>query len=153
MNKRNVAVRGIALAAAASALLLNGTAGAAQQYPSTSVPGEPGIRVDWSGQFVNIQRVQDITLQLCDASPADKNKGSLVLEAWVTQGLGHRIEVSPTTFQVPQSDAKCKAWTKVFLTYFEDGERIAYIRAKIYGSENPSNAGFSKWVRNPFVNP
>lgn len=153
MNKRNVAVRGIALAAAVSALLLTGTAGAAQQYPSTSVPGDSGTRLAWSGEFVSPQRVEDITLQLCDASPADKNKGSVVLQAWVTQSGGYQIRSSPTVFQVPQGDAKCKAWSKAWVTYFGDGERVAYIRAKIFGSENPSNAGYSTWVRNPFVNP
>lgn len=153
MNKRNVAVRGIALAAAASALLLSGTAGAAEQYPSTSVPGSPGMRMSWSGEFVSAQRVEDITLQLCDASPGDKDKASVVLQTWVTQGAGHEIRYSPTVFQVPQGDAKCKAWSKAWVTYFGDGERVAYIRAKFFGSENPSNAGYSKWVRNPFVNP
>jgi hypothetical protein len=153
VNKRNVAVRGVALAAAASAVLLTPTAGAAQQYPSSQVPGDSGMRIDWSGRYVSTQRVEDITLQLCDASPADKNQASLRLEAWVTNGGTYEIKVSPSLFQVPQSDAKCKEWRKVFLTYLEDGDRIAYIRAKIYGSSNPSNAGFSKWVRNPYVNP
>lgn len=156
MNKKNAVVRGTALVAAAvaaSTALLTGSAAAATQYPSSSVPGNPGLRIDWSGLFVSTQRVEDITLQLCDASPADKNKATLVLESYVTLNGAAKIKVSPTVFQVPQSDAKCKEWRNVFLTYFQNGERIAYIRARIYGSENPSNAGFSKWVRNPYVNP
>lgn len=64
----------------ASTTALSGSASAATQFPSGN--GD-GIRVDWSGQWVDTHRLEDITLQLCDATPADKNQATAVLQAYV----------------------------------------------------------------------
>ncbi|MFH8218366.1 hypothetical protein ACH4C2_04125 [Streptomyces sp. NPDC018057] len=140
----------LAAALAAATTGLTGPAAAAEQFPSGN---SEGVRVDWSGQWVNVQRLDDITLQLCDANPADKNKATARLQGYVFAGGAARIRVAPTVFQVPIGDKKCYAWRHVFLTYFQDGERLDYARVAFGGSEDPSSMSATRWVRNPFVAP
>ncbi|AOP48067.1 hypothetical protein SL103_19160 [Streptomyces lydicus] len=109
--------------------------------------------MDWSGQWVNVQRLDEITLQLCDASPGDKNKATARLQGYVTLNGNASIKTAPAVFQVPIGDKKCWAWRNVFLTYFQDGERLDYARVAFYGSEEPSRMSATRWVRNPFAAP
>ncbi|MFI2738722.1 hypothetical protein [Streptomyces sp. NPDC018711] len=127
----------------ASTTVLSGSASAATQFPSGN--GD-GIRVDWSGQWVNANRLEEITLQLCDATPTDKNQASAVLQGYVNG----KIRVAPTVFRVPIGDKACYEWRNVFLTYFQDGETLAYARVQIYGSQAPTESWFTRWVINPF---
>lgn len=153
MRIKAVTAKGIAVLAAALAAAttgLTGPAAAAQQFPSGD---SGGFRVDWSGQWVNARRMEDITLQLCDASPADKNKATARLQGYVFAGGTSKIRVAPTVFQVPIGDKKCYAWRHVLLTYFQNGERLDYARVAFGGSEEPPKTSATKWVRNPFVDP
>ncbi|MFI0219333.1 hypothetical protein [Streptomyces lydicus] len=145
--------KGVAVAAATlitSATLLTGPAAAATQFPSGDAYG---FSVDWSGQWVNVQRLDEITLQLCDASPGDKNKATARLQGYVFLNGTAKVKTAPTVFQVPIGDRKCWAWRDVFLTYFQDGERLDYARVAFYGSEEPSRMSETRWVRNPFAAP
>lgn len=131
-----------------STTLLTGSASAATQFPSSD---GKGISVDWSGSWANLSRLEDITLQLCDATPADKNKATAQLEAYVSNGLGFRIETAPSTFQVPIGDKRCKEWRNVFLAYASHNDHVDYVRVKSFGSGAPNNSIWTRWVRNPYV--
>jgi hypothetical protein len=138
----------IAVAMSAATTTLSGPALAATQFPS----GEGGdIRVDWSGEWANANRLHDITLQLCDANPKDKNRATAQIQGYVTLGGNARIETAPSVFQVPIGDAECKAWREVFITYFQNQERLAYARVQFYGSQEPETKFWTRWVRNPFL--
>ncbi|MFG2608482.1 hypothetical protein ACGFT2_33775 [Streptomyces sp. NPDC048514] len=141
---RGVAV--LAVAVSASATVLSGPAAAATQFPSGSADG---IRVDWSGEWANANRLQDITLQLCDATPEDKNRATAQLQGYVTRGGSARVETAPSVFQVPIGDKACAEWRDVFLTYFEQDDRLAYARVQFFGSQKPKEKHETKWVRNP----
>jgi hypothetical protein len=144
MNK--FAIKGVAVMAGTACALttvLSGSASAATQFPSGD--GHQ-ISVDWSGQWVNIHRLEDITLQLCDATPADKNQATAVLQGYVTG----QIRTAPTVFRVPIGDKACYEWRNVFLTYFENSESLAYARVKFYNSGAPTESWFTRWVINPF---
>lgn len=151
MSRRGPSVlRRITLIAATvitSATLLPGSA-SASDLPPANVPGTTGITVNWSGTYVGYQRMEDITLQVCDASPWDKNKATVRIQAYLAEtGIAN----TPTMFQVPQGDAKCKVWRDVFLTYHR--EHLAFVRASIYGSEAQEKIGYGKWYKNPFQVP
>ncbi|MGR6974965.1 hypothetical protein ACU639_36125 [Streptomyces cynarae] len=146
MKVNTFTFKGVAVMAGivcASTTVLSGSASAATQFPSGS--GD-GIRVDWSGQWVNANRLEDITLQLCDATPADKNQATAVLQGYVNGN----IRVAPSVFRVPIGDKACYEWRNVFLTYFQNGETLAYARVQIYGSQAPTESWFTRWVINPF---
>lgn len=127
----------------ASTTILSGSASAATQFPSGD---GGGISVDWSGQWVNVNHLEDITLQLCDATPADKNQATAVLQGYVNG----QTWTAPSVFRVPIGDKACYEWRNVFLTYFQNGETLAYARVKFYGSEAPTESWFTRWVINPF---
>ncbi|GAB3889925.1 hypothetical protein ACFQ1S_00280 [Kibdelosporangium lantanae] len=141
----------VAATSIATTTQLTGAAAAATQFPSGA---HDGMTVDWSGDWVNLNRLDNVTLQLCDASPKDKNKATARLQAYITKGNTWRIATAPAVFQVPIGDKKCWEWRKVFLTYFDDDEVLAYARVAFYGStqsDSPLDWWWVKWVRNPFV--
>ncbi|MFF9352435.1 hypothetical protein [Streptomyces sp. NPDC014734] len=138
----------IATALSASATVLSGPALAASQFPSAN---KDGIRLDWSADWESAHRLENITLQLCDATPGDKSRATVQLQAYVTRGGAARIETAPTVFQVPIGDKACMEWRRVFLTYSQDQDRLAYARAQIYTSEKPKEKFWTKWVKNPFL--
>lgn len=128
----------------ASTTALSGTASAAAtQFPSGS---GGGITVQWSGQWVDIHRLENITLQMCDGTPADKNQASAVLQGYVNG----QTRTAPTTFRVPIGDKACYEWRNVFLTYLENNETLAYARVDFFGSAAPTETWATKWVVNPF---
>ncbi|MGW2176809.1 hypothetical protein ACWCXX_01710 [Streptomyces sp. NPDC001732] len=130
----------------ASTATLTGPAVAATQFPS----GTAGdIRVDWSGDWANVNRLENITLQLCDATPGDKAQATAQLQGYVTRGGTARIETAPSIFRVPIGDKACKEWRDVFLTYFEHQDMLAYARVEFFGSRTPEKKSHTKWVRNP----
>lgn len=144
MNKFTIkGVAAMAGTACALATVLSGSASAATQFPSAD---GTGISVDWSGQWVNLNRLEDITLQLCDATPRDKNQATAVLQGYVNG----QVRTAPSVFRVPIGDKACYEWRNVFLTYYENGETLAYARVKIYNLEAPTESWFTRWVINPF---
>lgn len=150
MRIHTTAAKGIAVIAAAVSVAttaLTGSALAASQFPS----GTAGdIRVDWSGQWANLRRLEDITLQLCDATPGDKDQASAQLQGYVTTGAGWSIRTAPSMFQVPVGDKACREWRNAFLTYFAQDERLAYARVEFFGSRTKEKH-HTKWVPNPHL--
>ncbi|MFF8359987.1 hypothetical protein ACF063_41775 [Streptomyces chartreusis] len=148
MGIKRTASKGIAVVAAAisvSTTVLTGSALAATQFPS----GTAGdIRVDWSGVWANANRLEDITLQLCDATPGDKDQATAQLQGYVTMGGDASIRTAPSIFRVPVGDEACMAWRDVFLTYFQQDERLAYARVDFFGSRTKEHRQ-TKWVPNP----
>lgn len=150
MKMNGLTFKGVAVMAGivcASTTVLSGSASAAQQFPSGD---GGGITVDWSGQWVNVNRLEDITLQLCDSTPADKNQATAVLQGYVYQNGAASPRTAPSVFRVPIGDKACFEWRNVFLTYFQNGEVLEYARVKFYGSQAPTQSWFTRWVVNPF---
>ncbi|MFI9052033.1 hypothetical protein [Streptomyces sp. NPDC053427] len=150
MRFNRTAAKGIAVIAAAisvSTTALTGSALAATQFPS----GTAGdIRVNWSGAWANANRLEDITLQLCDATPGDKDQATVQLQGYVTMGGAASVRTSPSIFRVPIGDKACKEWRDVFLTYFAQDERLAYARVELFGSRTKEKQ-HTKWVPNPHL--
>ena len=131
--------------------LLGESASAATQFPSGD---HRGVSVDWSGVWKSPYRLEDITLQICDATPQDKNQASAMLQAYVWNNGHYRTATAPSIFRVPIGDKKCYEWRDAFLTYSRDGDRLDYARVFFGGSgESAADWWWVKWVRNPFQGP
>ena len=93
MKMNRLTLKGVAVMAGivcASTTVLSGSASATvKQFPSGD---GGGITVDWSGDWVSTTRLQEVTLQLCDSTPADKNRATAVLQGYVTRGGAARID-------------------------------------------------------------
>lgn len=152
MKMNRLTLKGVAVMAGivcASTTVLSGSASATvKQFPSGD---GGGITVDWSGDWVSTTRLQEVTLQLCDSTPADKNRATAVLQGYVTRGGAARIETAPSVFQVPIGDKACYEWRNIFLTYSQNGDILAYARVKFYGAQAPTESWFTRWVVNPLL--
>ena len=147
MNRMSRFFRGAVLTAAAvtaSTALLHGSAEAAVRT-LPSIEG-PGFSHSASGQWESYQEMRNITLRLCDASPADKNKASVVLQAYVIRNGIATILTAPTTFVVPQSDAHCKVGRDAFLAYIRPGDQLDKVRAVVGFSGHPEQSWATAWA-------
>lgn len=117
---------------------------AAEQFPSGD---NLTASVRWSGNWADINRMNDITVQLCDLDLVDSDEAIARIEVWLegTEGAIRR-ELAPVVMRIRQSGAEtCKEYSDMYLGY---SEYLRYVRLVYGGSESGLYSG-TRWVRNP----
>ena len=144
--RNKIKVLAATAAALVTAVVQAGTATAATQFPSS---GAGGITVDWSGQWENLNRLDQLSVALCDQNTSDRNEAVARLEVILYNSQGQaRTQLAPVVMRVEQYAAQCKGYKNMYLGY---GDTLGWVRVLYYGSVDGTEH-YTKWVENPFMN-
>lgn len=131
------------LVVAGAAFVQAAPAEAAEQFPSGD---NREFSVKWSGEWESINRMEDITVQLCDLDLVDPDMAVARLEVWLQNASGPVTrELAPVVMRIRQDTTPCREWSSMYLGY---SEYLRWVRV-VYGGSQSGLTDATKWVKNP----